>query len=52
MVAETEFIQIIIGEVNSSVQKNSSDNDNSDDVNVSEMDQKVSKISDVVDIGK
>lgn len=40
------------GETNNSVQKDNSDNDNSDDVHVGNVDQKVSKISDVVDIEK
>ncbi|MEK0360642.1 MAG: cation:proton antiporter, partial [Nitrosopumilus sp.] len=40
------------GEVNTSVQKDNSDNDNSDDINESKFDQKVSKIFDILDIEK
>lgn len=40
------------GEVNTSVQKDNSDNDNSDDVHESKFDQKVSKIFNILDIEK
>ncbi len=40
------------GEVNASVQKGNSDNDDSDDVHNSKMDQKASKIFDVLRMGK